>query len=156
MSFDNNCLLSTRSYGPLLEITRCLIYFALDYFIIQKNPWPIHDNEYVFFYNFMWLVRTFHAASMLFWIAKCTINHEAIYIVQKTVTNQIKDSELGMKTAEAENDNQKKDVDNNKHWHVFFTCFGLALATVTLTVAWALQVDECADLYKTIIDKLYN
>lgn len=58
-----------RWYAIILEIFRCLVYYAFDYYLIAFVPWPLERSimKSIFFWA-LWAIRAFHALSILFWI----------------------------------------------------------------------------------------
>lgn len=61
--FDN------RWFVEIIEIQRCLLYFAFDRYLITGVQWPIGPNLYLILEIFLWIIRSAHILSILFWFA---------------------------------------------------------------------------------------
>lgn len=61
--FDN------RWFVEIIEIQRCLLYFAFDRYLIAGVQWPIGPNLYLILEIFLWVIRSAHILSILFWFA---------------------------------------------------------------------------------------
>ncbi len=61
--FDN------RWFVHALEIYRCLVYFAFDYYLIAYVPWPLEGPVMTaILTGALWIIRLFHVASIIFWV----------------------------------------------------------------------------------------
>lgn len=145
--FDN------RWFAVPLEIIRCLVYFAFDYYLIAFVPWPVERNimKNILFYG-LWAVRIFHSLSILFWIAYsflvCAANillkkknghFNANVIASVSSTEKIKSDENGKEimgdsdietTTISSTDPHTKNVDSNSS--VFKILFNLKATTVMI------------------------
>ncbi|CAG2103918.1 unnamed protein product [Medioppia subpectinata] len=84
--FDN------RSWAAPLEISRCLAYFAFDYFLIFPVQWPIGAGQYLLLNILMWSTRAAHVLSMLFWFVYCC-KHRSSADNESTEYTDVKDIE---------------------------------------------------------------
>jgi hypothetical protein len=109
----------------------------------MSNPWQLTTNERIVVINFIWFVRGIHIASILFWLAKCMISHESIYIVQKTVSKEFNpDVEMSARGLSL----------LGSGWKVFIIMTLLTMFSIFLYIAFSLQVDPCNVLFDLIAD----
>ncbi len=127
-----------RSYAPALEILRCIFYIFYDFYVINANPWNLTKSETILVTNFIWTVRGLHIASILMWITRYLFYHESVYIVHKTVDNKF-------------NDIEKVELKQlGTKWTIVFLFFGLTIMALFLFVSYALQVEQCSQLFDQI------
>lgn len=83
--FDN------RWFVEIIEIQRCLLYFAFDRYLITGVQWPIGPNLYLILEIFLWIIRSAHILSILFWFGHYLIR---IHIQGEALRNVVR-SKIG-------------------------------------------------------------
>ncbi|CAG2108540.1 unnamed protein product, partial [Medioppia subpectinata] len=67
--FDN------RKWAPILEIMRCLVFYAFDYYLITPVHSTLGHNEYFVLSITLWTVRTAHMVSILWWLVYMIVDY---------------------------------------------------------------------------------
>lgn len=81
---------SRRWFSEFLEISRCLAYFAFDYYLIYTTEWDMGSNVRLLFNYSMWSVRLFHVLSIIFWLGNFGVRlcvHGRVFNISPSESN---------------------------------------------------------------------
>ena len=62
------CLFFERWFTEIIELNRCLFYFAFDRYLISSVQWPLRSTQQMLLVSSLCLIRIVHLTSIIFWI----------------------------------------------------------------------------------------
>ncbi|CAG2174203.1 unnamed protein product, partial [Oppiella nova] len=131
-------LFDCRKFAPLLEIVRCVIYFPVDYYLVDSVHWAIDANEKFVLSSSLWMVRVSHILSIFFWLGYTLFNKY----------EKPSKPKLGLKDMEGHDSNE------NPSDSMFEKClFALGILTMFISVGflYTYNIDSCKDVTHAVI-----
>ena len=145
-----------RSIGPLVESTRCLLFFPFDSYVMQ--PWieqlspPLHLH--VFIDYMLGLIRLIHIISiavwLFFWFRNVRRNPTALkaelLLVSDNKSTLLKEDKCISAFAYSNNINV---INQRRPWAIALYAVTMVMSLTFMFFIFALRFEECNSIFKT-------
>ncbi|CAG2113484.1 unnamed protein product [Medioppia subpectinata] len=139
-----------KSWAAPLEISRCLAYFAFDYFMIYSVKWPIGAGQYLLLNSLMWSTRVAHVLSMLFWFVYCC-KHRSSDTSADNESTEYTVVGKGVKDVESETSSMAR----RNGYKAIGLIFCLFLALIPFLLAFMTHQESCNKMFNDMYHMIY-
>ena len=124
-----------------MEIIRCLLYFPINYYLIESVQWPIGQMQQMILSFSLWSIKAVYLLSILFWfiysyynISNYSLNDERLYSSAKSMV----ENDIKIKTS----------IKSNKlsNFEIFLLILFVLIFVVMFVISFMVRIDSCVKL----------
>ena len=139
-------LINLRWFVEIIEIHRCLLYFAFDRYLIASIHWPIGPNLSLILESSLWCIRAMHVLSILFWTIHYLIRIHILRERLSTFSHQKIIRKYETNKVDLENRTAKFQIRKST---LLIIIALVSVSAIAYTFVYFLNVPSCSKLLET-------